>query len=476
MDRRSVTAASVNARARRWGLVTLGVAFVLLCVGLSGPYFPERFSDARAFYCGGRAVLAHADPYREHPLLECERSVAAPALSPLRDDVAVPAPFPGFALALFALPALLPFALALLVWMLAASSAVVAATVLVARVTRTPLSAATIAIAYPAVTVALPLGQITPFVLLAIAAAGALLVMQRPRCAALAALGALLEPHVGLALVAGLAVAVPRTRTVLAAGIAGVAAIGCAISGVANQREYLQLVLPAHALANVPDALQFSTTHFAYIAGAPVALALALGTVWYVVAVGVGICVAVALRGRLGPAAVAFIPVAFAVFGGTHTHLAQLGLATPAFLLVCATARGNVRRACVILTFIAATPWLGLAPFPLLFAATALVALIFARRMGVREQALRLAAATFIALGALFIALARSHAPHRAIDARVEGNPLAQVAWQIFVLARNSPPEYWYLVAKAPTVIAFAGLLVGLTYVALRPRPTVPGC
>jgi hypothetical protein len=120
-------------------LLGAGIALlVILGLALSAPYFPERFSDFRAFYCAGSAVRAHADPYREHPLDECERRVRAPALSTLRSGVAVPAPFPGYVLALFALFATLPFAAALALWMAVMAAAVATAVVLLARVTATP--------------------------------------------------------------------------------------------------------------------------------------------------------------------------------------------------------------------------------------------------------------------------------------------------------------------------------------------------
>ncbi len=442
-------------------LVALGIA-------LSAPYYPERFSDFRAFYCAGRAVLEGADPYRAHPLTECERSVRAPALSRLRDGVAVPAPFPGYVLALFALMALLPFGWALGLWTAAACGATGVATWLLARLTATPPAAAAIVIAFPAATVALPLGQLTPFVLLAIVGAACLLQAGRRRAASLAALGALLDPHVGVALALGLFAAVPRTRLTLVMGVAALVALGLTVSGPQHEWEYVSAVLPAHALANVADSWQFSATNFAYVAGLPARAAFAVGSIWYAAALTVGIGIAVRLRSRLGIAAAALIPPAFAVFGGTHTHLAQLALAVPAFLLAVSNARGKQRDVLAIVTFVAATPWLLIGPFPLLFPAAAVLGVAYARSMNCARGAPALGAASLATLALIFIGIVHANAPRAGFDARISGNPLAEAAWQIAVLARNSPPDSWCIFAKGPTVIAFLALFAALIGAARR--------
>lgn len=442
-------------RARALGVALL----VALGIALSAPYFPERFSDFRAFYCAGRAVVAHADPYREHPLADCERAVRAPALSVLRGGVALPAPFPGCVLAAFAAFAVLPFGAALALWLAASCAALVVAVALIARVTRAPPAAAAIVIAFPALTVALPLGQVTPFVLLALAAAAYFVCVDRPHAAALASLGAVLDPHAGIALLLGVFVAAPRARLTLLGGVAGLVALGLAVSGPSHEWEYVRAVLPAHALANLTDSSQFSTSAFAYAAGMPAGAALWLGSAWYTAALAAGVVAGRRLRARLGAVAPVVCVPAFAVFGGTHTHLAQLALAVPAFLMLVSAARSAAERErLTAITFVAAIPWLLLAPFPLLFPAAAVLAVAFARELGVRRLAPALAAGTFAALAAIFIAILRSHVAHAPVDAGVDGNPLAETAWQLFVTARNVPTESWYLFAKGPTVIAFGAL------------------
>jgi hypothetical protein len=477
MSARSWLAPTLASSPDRMSPKTILVAaFVILGIALSAPYFPERFSDARAFYCAGQAVRQHADPYREHPLNDCERRVTAPGLSPLRDGATVPAPFPGFVLALFALIALLPFGSALALWIAASCVAIWLAVVLVARVTNTHIVAGAILLGFPAVTVALPLGQVTPFVLLALAAAAALLKAERPAWAGLAAIGTMLDPHVGCAVLLGIGVAVPAARRTVIGGVLGLVALSLAVSGVGNESEYLREVLPAHALANMSDGTQFSTTNLAYVAGASSRAALALGTIWYIVALGLGTIVAVRGRARLGAPAAVLIPPAFAVFGGMHTHLAQLALAIPAFLLVYARTRDRQRLVFAAIMFVAAMPWLQIGAFPLLSPAAAVLAFVFARKVHGERHALRCGAATFVLLIAIFIAIVRSHVARAGITVHVDGNPLADVSWQIAVLARNAPPEPWYLFAKAPTMIAFVLFLIVLVRVALQRTPRVREC
>lgn len=436
----------------------------------------ERFFDFRAFYCAGQVERSGADPYLQHPLEECEQSVGAPKSSPVARGVSVPAPFPGFVLALFAGLAALTFPAALFVWVAAAAIALACSALLVARTTRTPLAANAIVLGFPAVVVALPLGQVTPFILLAVAGTAAFLQAGQPRRAALAALGALLDPHVGLALGLAVFVAVPRTRSVLCGGAAAFALLGAAASGPFREWEYLRSVVPAHALANVADAAQFSTTNFAFVAGARPEVALTLGSLWYVGALAAGIVIALRLRARQGVAAVAYVPVAFAVFGGMHTHLQQLALAVPAFMLLIATATGRRREVYATGTFFAAMPWLALALSPWLYLAPAALAVAFADEMGIARQGRRLCAASCLTLCVISQLYVQWHVARTALLHTIPGNPLADVSWQMYTLARNVPPEPWYLVAKAPTEAAFLILFGVLANLALRRPGLVVEC
>jgi hypothetical protein len=443
-------------------------AIIALSVVFSAPHLPGKFLDFRAFYCAGQAQLSGADPYLEHPLHECEAQVSAPGLPPLNYGATLPAPFPGYVLALFAALARFPLWFALLVWEGAACLALGFAILLVARMTRTSLAANAIVLGFPAVILALQLGQVTPFVLLALAGSAALLQGERPRLAALASLGAMVDPHVGLALGLGLFVCVPQTRGILIAGTAALFALGSIASGPQREWEYLHSVIPAHALANLSEARQFSAANFAFEAGVPASLALTLGSLWYVAALAAGIAVAQRLRKRLGIICVACIPAAFAVFGGTHSHLQQLAIAVPAFMLLTSVARDARRDFCTVVTFVAAIPWLFIAPFPWLFAAVAILAIVFTREMSTALQGIPLALGSVGALSVIMLSILRSHTERNVGAVTVVGNPLAEVSWQIFTVARNVPADSWYFVARAPTVIAFVLLFAALIAAASR--------
>jgi hypothetical protein len=450
----------------------LKVALLALVVALATAAFassaPGRFSDFRAFYCAGQAQLSGADPYREHPLHECEQTVSAPGVPLMPYRATFPAPFPGFVLSLFAALALLPFAWALYIWEGAACLATGLGIVLVARTTRTSLTANAIVLGFPAAVVALQLGQVTPFVLLAVAGAASLLQSGRPRLAALAALGALLDPHVGLALGLGIAVCVPRARAVSIAGTVGLTGLGSLLSGPMREWEYLRSVIPAHAFANLTDSMQFSATNFAFEAGVRPTVALTLGGLWYVGALVAGVLVALRLRTGLGLGAVAYIPAAFVVFGGTHTHLQQLAIAVPAFMLLSSAAAGRRRDFFSVVTFVAAMPWLLMAPVPSLFVIPPVLAIVYTREMNTGRQGIRLAVGSLIALVAMMLTVLRSHTARKALNVHISGNPLAEVSWQAFTIARNVPADAWYLVARIPTVIAFVLLFAAFVRAAAR--------
>jgi hypothetical protein len=438
--------------------------------------FQARYCDFRAFYCSGRVVLAGLDPYREHPLHECEHSLPPRLLSSLPADVTIPAPYPGYALALFSIVARLPFDSAAIAWTFGSCLALAAAIVMVARSTSTPLYASAIVLGFPAAIVSLPLGQPTLWALCAIAACAVLLRARRPRLAALAAIVTTLDPHVGLAVCLGIFVAAPRARLILAAGGIVLIAASTIACGPAREWEYIHDVLPLHSLVNVPEFSQYSVANLAFSAGVSPHLALAFGNLWYAVSLVVGVVVALRLRSRFGPAAVALVPVAFAVFGGAHTHLQQLSFAVPAFLLVTSTAIGCRRAIFATATFAAAMPWLIAAPFAYLFVATAVLGITFARCMGTSRIGVALGAGSFIVLVLLYVAVAHSHALGIPSATPQTGNPLAEVAWGSFVQATSLPAQIWYLAGKIPTLLGFGVMLSALLEAAwteskLHPSP-----
>jgi hypothetical protein len=305
-------------------------------------------------------------------------------------------------------------------------------------------------------------------VLLAIALCAVLLRGGHERAAAGAAAATLIDPHVGLAVALGVAVHVPRARPALACCGLALAAVSLTALGPDRNWEYVREILPMHALVNVPEFSQYSAANLAFTAGVAPKVALAFGDLWYAAALTAGIMLAGALRARLGGAAVALVPVACAVFGGPYAHVQQLGLAIPAFLLVTTSLHGVRRTVCAVATFAACTPWLFAAPIPYAYAGIGVLAVAFVRRMDVGGAGLATGAAAFALLVLLCIAVVHSHgSPAPAIAATV-GNPPADVAWGAFVAANFVPPQLWYLLAKLPTLAAFATMYAAFVDAACR--------
>ncbi len=438
-------------RARANGL-NITIALILLAGYL--PFAPVRMYDFRAFYCAGKAVAAHADPYREHPLGECERTSSAPGIPADSVEVTVPAPLPGYALAPFALLSAIPFGPCALLWIVASLAALGATIELLRRTIALPTNTIAVAVALPASVVALPLGQLAPFVGCAIAACAYALTREKLNYAAAAAVATGLDPSIALPLCATLLIAVPATRPVIVAGTLLLAGISLAALGTDTNSEYLRAVLHAHAVGNIAERSQFSTTHFAWVAGARGESAVLLGELWFGVAAAIGAWTALRIRRSGSVAALALVPPAFAVFGGLYVHFSQLTLAIPAFLLTLAERPRSWRLRSAI--FILAIPWLALAAFPPFAIALIALALLYARSLEDRAAALRLGFASAALLIAAFC-LALALLPHRGAAFRVPstGNPLVQTTWSRYVAWRDERPNPLFLSLQLPTVAAF---------------------
>lgn len=453
----------------------VAVAVIVLCIAAYLPCFNQRFGDFRAFYCSGRAVLARADPYREHPLRECEHQAAAPGISALPDDAAIPAPFPGYVLALFAALATLPFGAAAALWLSGSIAALTAACVLFARCVRAPIQVLAILVGFPAVTSALSLGQLTPFVALAISATAFLLVLGKPRSAAIAALGIAIEPHVAAAVFVALFIGERKTRIPLVLGCLTLAVSSLIVVGLSGNIEYFRDVLPGHALANLTDVEQFSATHVAALTGLKPSVARTIGSLWYVGAAIVGISVAVRLAPRFGVQALVLVPIAFEVFGGVYVHMAQLAFAIPAFLLVLPRT-GAARSAALIAVFFAAMPWNMIVNYPMLVPALAVLAIALCVSLDTPQPAALLATSAALTSLVFFYTgvLSLSAVVSEAGAFHPAGNPLADDSWRHWMewLAAHRRPTalIWSQAVKIPTILAFVSLL-GLLGARCLPRP-----
>ena len=292
--------------------------------------------DFRAFYCAGAVIAQHANPYLEEPLRGCEAHAGPPAEPAFLRPVALPAPLPPYALALFVPFGLFPFPVAAVLYGLLLIAAMTGATVLFARVTGVSSVLLNLVFAAITATVTYYVGQPVPLVFLALAAAALFARSGRWAAAGACAVAASIEPHVALPALAGMLIALPRTRLPIAVAGALFGAAGVLAVGLPTSIAYVRDVVPAHALANAFE-WQFSLTSVLTSLGVAAPLAIRCGEVMFAAMVALGVAVALRLRKLTGDAAVmVLIPPAFGVFGGVHVHFQQLAVAFPAVLYVYA--------------------------------------------------------------------------------------------------------------------------------------------
>jgi hypothetical protein len=384
------------------------------------------------------------------------------------DDVTVPAPLPGYALAIFVPLSSLPFGLCALLWIGASSVALLTSIELLRRVIALPAATIFIAIFLPVTIVAIPLGQLAPFVGCAIAACAYGLKFGRWRLAGAAALATGVDPAIALALCATLVLAVPATRATILGGTVALAAVALLTLGLDTNVEYIRGVLHAHAAASVAERSQFSTTHFAWVVGLGSKAALVIGNLWYASAAAVGIWIAIRLRLRIGTAALALVPPAFAVFGGLYVHFSQLILALPAFLMVAQHFAGKQRWMSAAI-FMLAVPWLALAAFPPFAIALVASGVAYAGNRDQSKIGLRLGLSSAALLIVFFaVALAVIRVPTSAFHTVVGADALAELSWSRYVAWRDPKPDLLYLMLQLPTVFAFSACLVSVFRTGMR--------
>ncbi|MEA2787108.1 MAG: hypothetical protein QOF71_3212 [Candidatus Eremiobacteraeota bacterium] len=325
--------------------------------------------DFRAFYCAGAVIAQGANPYLEEPLRGCERDAGPPAEPAFLRPVALPAPLPPYALALFVPFGMLPFPVAAVLYGLLLIAAMTGATTLYVRVTGVSSVLLNVVFAAITATVTYYVGQPVPLVFLALAAAALFARKGRWMAAGACAVAASIEPHVALPALAGMFVALPRTRLPIVVSGAVLGAAGVLAVGFATSVAYVRDVVPAHALANAFE-WQFSLTSVLTSFGVAAPLAIRCGELMFAAMVALGVAVALRLRKLTGDAAVmVLIPPAFGVFGGVHVHFQQLAVAFPAILYVFARypdvrtlAAGGLALAMIPWNVMSSTVLAGLSP------------------------------------------------------------------------------------------------------------------
>ncbi len=360
---------------RRKGAATIAVGF-LGAIALFAAFAlrPYPATDFGIFYCAGQAVAAHADPYRVEPLRACERSVWEPGYL---EGYAEPAASPGYALPMFALLSRLPFATAKLLWLLLLCAAFGSAVVVLTKLSGLPPLAVFALCIVPVGLLNVRPGQIGGILLACVAATAFLLRTGRQRWAAIPALLAMIEPHVGLPVVVSLAVFAPRARWLLGIGIAGLAALHFAVLGMSTGIEYARVLLPAMAHAELLAADQYGMSWLLHQGGLPSSLALPIATVLYIAAIALGLAAAGRAWKRTGDAALCVaIPVSVALLATPFLHDVEFCAALVAPLAALGAVGGGVRW--LWLAAIVAVPWYACVGDSVLGAASVVTIALFA--------------------------------------------------------------------------------------------------
>jgi hypothetical protein len=449
-------------------------AIILIAVAVIGTLFPiasQAYGDRnggwlmvdfRAYYCASLATREHADPYRTHPLHECESTTPAPFFR-AASDVTVPAPYPTYALMVIAPLTFLPFTPAVLVWATLMALLCALAIFVLARVTGLPIFVTWAALALSLGLESLPSGQVVPLCIAALAVAAWLVQRGHGDFAALAVVLAMIEPHIALPAAIALYIRYPATRTVLLLGLTMFIAGSLVFGGAANNIEYFGAVLPAHALSEVSRDNQYSLSTIVANFGVPDARAILIGDISYFIMLTIGVMTALHLTSRFRDAAfIVLTPPAFALLGGPFVHSTEMAAALPLCLLLYARSeqRRNVLPVLAIVLIVLAIPWMSATSAALFLAMFFPAAYLVYVLGGSRTWVLGTACATGCVVLLLFVYAL--HPATRAPFVSAAHPPidpgLAEYSWRKLVLGNSTNrPVTWLL--RLPTWIGLVSLL-----------------
>jgi Glycosyltransferase family 87 len=426
--------------------------------------------DFPDFYCGGEILDERADPYTYEPLRSCEHGVNRAPSFEANPGIAIPAPQPPYAFALFMALAKLSFAPARAIY----AAVIVVAVLLAAGVlTRLgiPADIALLGVALSGGYLQLDAGQITPLALLALVATGWMLSRRRDALAGLFGALTTIEPHLGAGVVLSLFIFAPRTRWSLIATTAALIAGALVLAGPSLLLTYVTRVVPLQGVAEVAFPPQYSLTYALHAFGFSDAAALRIGAIAFGALLAAGLAVAPRLATNLQRREMlAFFPAATAVMAGVYVHVIELCFAIPAALVLAYYGRGVWRTVAAIAASILAVPWILVWGFKKLWMASAFVVAGLLYR-------LRVPAATgiisFAAVIAAIYVLERnppwlpSAAPNSASS--YAPGALVQVEWGAVASGLDDPDPLWIYI-KIPAWGALAALFVAGAALARR-RP-----
>ena len=441
-----------------------------LLITVAGMAFTARGFDFRAFYCAGMAAREGHNPYRTQPLHACEVGRTDASFNDFARRTTLPAPMPGYAIAAVEPLSALPFGTALKIWSALLALAVTLSALALRRLTNLSFPAILCSLFLCEAFASIGLGEVMPFVFLAMVLCALALRARAWMAAAAAAACTLIEPHVGIPVVAALAVWAPRSRVSLGIALAALAALSLAALGPAANLEYVMRVLPYHALAEVGADSQLSITAVLHAFHANDAVSIAAGGAWYAAMVVAGLLLARLLSLRFADDAfLALVPPAVAVIGGTFVHVTQAAAAVPLTLLLLACAPAY-RKSAVAALLLLTVPWvwLGTTQFPLL---GYVLIPYMAWELLPADPAF---GSAFAAAALALVLLLRPTAPlpTRAVTAASAGIPaqFAQAEWAAEVrrsLSGNAPQSW---ARRVPTWFGLL-LVTGAAAIAARRKP-----
>ncbi len=317
--------------------------------------------DFRAFYCAGAAVQQHANPYRTEPLHSCERDRTDGYFAAFSRAVALPAPLPGYDIAIFAPLSRLPFVAAKVVWNIVITIAIGIALLALVRLTGISFLAVFSALWLSFLLPSLQFGELIPLAVAAICVAALFAHQGRWAAAGVASAVALVEPHLGLPVCIALAFWAPKARMTLLACAAALALISIRTLGIAQNVEYFSTVLPLHALSEIGSDAQLSLSVVLHYLGIADTTALRIGAIWYAAVVVLAVYASRALARRCSDGAFLIaVPAALAVVGGSFIHVTDMVAALPLAMLAYARIP-QYRLAFIGAIILLALPWWHLA-------------------------------------------------------------------------------------------------------------------
>jgi hypothetical protein len=287
--------------------------------------------DFHAFYCAGTVMRDGGNPYYASDLQRCEQTRTG---KPVNAGV-LPAPQPPYDLVLFKAVSALPFSVAKPLWGAVLGIVIAFAFAGLLRLGTLSMPLVLCVLLGTLIAPSLALGQLIP--IYAVGAIWACVFAREGRdgAAALCAALTLIDPHLGLPLCVALAVWRPKTRLLLAASLAALAAVSLRSGGLALNVEYVRVVLPLHAMAEAAADGQLSLTAALHQLGVADSLAVTLGSVSYAAMAIAGIVIGGFASRRFHDAAfIVAVPAATSVFGGTFVHGDYMIAAIPLAVLL----------------------------------------------------------------------------------------------------------------------------------------------